>query len=87
MTADRTPYPAHLIRRFEPGTVQSLTNDTLRAAKLTLEFSRGLRSVRVIDARGQATRMTWAEFEDFIDDLRVRAGKQAIFTTRSRRRR
>ncbi len=80
------PYPEHKVRRFEGGTVQSMTIATLRLFGFELSFTRGLKSVRVRDKHDNYKKYTWTDFEAFVDELRVKARLEPIFSTRKRYR-
>lgn len=79
MTDDTPRYDERLVRRFEPGTVERLTRDTLIEAGYELSFTRGLKKVRLRDRHDNYKKFTWTEFERFIDDLRVKQGREPIF--------
>jgi hypothetical protein len=78
-------YDESLVRRFEPGSAESLSIAALRGAGFELYFERGLRKVRVVDAHGKSKTFSWKSFGEFVDDLRTRAGKEPIFRSVERR--
>lgn len=86
MVAAMSEYDERKVRRFEPGTVQSMTIATLREFGFALEFSRALRSVRVVDRHGKSRKMSWSELEAFVDGLRVKAGREVLFGFSKRKR-
>lgn len=77
-------YDVSLIRRFEPGTSETLTRATLRQHGYELYFTRGLRAVRVRDKHDNYKQYTWTELEKLVDTLRLKAGLEPIFSVRKR---
>lgn len=86
MAKDVPPrYDEKLVRRFEPGPVKVLMRATLEEHGFALYFTRGLRAARLRDKHNNYKKLTWTELEILVDALRVKAGREPIFSMRKRK--